>query len=204
MTRYEVGFMSKCAEYGLSIGQSIELLKTASKVSSVKGGLSKLRKVLSEYWGNLSGKKARMAKADYMAAGANLDAAHKRWKNYSDLFVRRNAEASDLLDKMYNKGTTATLLDGTKLTPLTPKENISPELTDALKKVRSRIDAIKKHMTRVGKEGDEAFEAWQRAGGRYADAKGARYATRLNTALAAGGTTGVGGLAYLVGSKKKQ
>lgn len=38
MTRYEVGFMNKCAEYGLDVGTSVELMKVAAETYG--GGIS--------------------------------------------------------------------------------------------------------------------------------------------------------------------
>lgn len=202
MTRYEQGFIKRAEELGYD---GAALLKSAAGGSSAKRILHRVQKDLTRYWGDLSGKTARKAKAVYDAAGADLTSAQNRWRRVADLFEKRNRQASDLLEKMYDRGRTATNpITGTKLTPLFPKKDVSPLVAGEYRKVSGRIDSIKRHLTRLGKESDEAFKAWQDAGGRYANARNARNAARVNTGVALGAGAGTGGLLNLAFGKKNK
>lgn len=158
MTRYEQGFIKRANELGYD---GAAILKTASRTPAPKTGLAKVKGILREYFGHISGKNVRKARADL---GRVSEASRKNRSfvdKYNELFNKRNSEFFDKHDKLYDKvpgEVVPGIVRGNHAQTWIPtyklvaKQGLPDSMWVDAEKARAARDAIGKHVDRLDKE----------------------------------------------------
>lgn len=216
MTRYEQGFIKRASELGYD---GAAILKTAARAPVPKTGLAKVKGILREYFGHLSGSTVRKARADLGRASEASRKNRSLVDKYNELFNKRNSEFFAKNDMLYNKvpgDVVPSLVRGNhrpvriRTYKLVAKRGLPDSMWVDAEKARAARDAIGKHVDRLDKEYVDLIRpARVAAKERLSEALRHRENARLGTAFGVGSLAGGVGLgsaaanAYNDGRKEK-
>jgi len=156
MTRYEQGFIKRASELGYD---GASLLKEARKAIP-KTGLDKVKSLAREYFGHISGKNVRKARAGLDKVDSAIRRNSDFSRKYYDLLNRRDAEFLAKHDKLYNfepvSGAMGAMFPG--LTKKVPKRGLPDSMWIDAEKARAARAAVDKHFTRLATEYNDVLK----------------------------------------------
>lgn len=204
MTRYEQGFIKRASELGYD---GASLLKEARRAIP-KTGLDKVRSLAREYFGHISGKNVRKARAGLDKVDSAIRRNSDFSRKYYNLLNKRDAEFLAKRESLYNRvpnGFVQSSVRGNHAPVSLPtyklvaKQGLPDSMWIDAEKARAARDAVNNHFTRLATEYNDVLKpAREAAESRLSEAIQHRKNAITGTAVGAADIIGGLGLGALL------